>query len=219
MKKSIQIILLMIITSSAILSQNVIEKKYYKSKYGGTSVSENKGKVVEITIQEADSTLRYELRDLKDNNLIALRFFKNGIPVGKWHTIYGEELNYDFELEYSSIDYSQSEEYNLPDVKNGVNFQEAKFPMGDGNFNRYILQKLVYPTIAAEKGIQGKVICQFIIDENGKPIQFSVLKGVDKNLDKEAIRVLRLSPDWIPAKLNGNPVKTSKTFPFTFTLQ
>jgi protein TonB len=103
-----------------------------------------------------------------------------------------------------------------------VNVEEKpQFNGGDPNreFARYVARNLRYPEIAAENGISGRVIVQFVIDEKGRLIDPKILRSVDPALDAEAIRVLFTSPRWTPGKQRNKPVKVSYVFPFNFVLQ
>jgi protein TonB len=86
-------------------------------------------------------------------------------------------------------------------------------------FNKYIVGNLRYPDIAAENGISGRVIIQFMVDETGSVKQIEIVRSVDPALDKEAIRVVASSPKWIPGKQRGKPVKVLFYFPINFILQ
>ncbi|HBJ76739.1 MAG TPA: energy transducer TonB, partial [Porphyromonadaceae bacterium] len=81
-----------------------------------------------------------------------------------------------------------------------------KFPGGDAALLRYIGENVNYPTVAAENGIQGRVVCSFIIDKEGKVKDVQVVKKVDPSLDKEAMRVLISMPRWTPGKQRGKAV-------------
>ena len=86
-------------------------------------------------------------------------------------------------------------------------------------FRKYIAQNLRYPEIAAENGISGRVIVQFAVDRVGKVVNAKVVRSVDPALDKEAIRVVMVSPKWAPGKQRGRPVMVLFTFPINFVLQ
>ena len=86
-------------------------------------------------------------------------------------------------------------------------------------FRKYIAQNLRYPEIAAENGISGRVIVQFAVDRSGKVVNAKVVRSVDPALDKEAIRVVMVSPKWTPGKQRGRPVTVLFTFPINFVLQ
>lgn len=94
-----------------------------------------------------------------------------------------------------------------------------EFPGGDKEMLLFINKSIKYPVIAQENGIQGRVICTFIIDATGKVTNAEVFRGVDPSLDKEALRVVNSMPDWKPRKQRGKPVRVKYTIPITFRLQ
>lgn len=85
-------------------------------------------------------------------------------------------------------------------------------------FIKWVGANLIYPADMASEHIEGRVIVQFIIDVNGKLIEANVLRGVHPSFDNEALRVVRLSPDWEPAKQGGKPVKQQFVIPVRFEL-
>ena len=98
--------------------------------------------------------------------------------------------------------------------------EKPLFKGGDANmFSMWVNSHLVYPEEAKEYGIQGRVILQFTIKTDGKVTDVKVLSGVDKYLDKEAVRVVSSSPKWTPGKSAGKPVDVTMTFPVIFQLR
>lgn len=95
------------------------------------------------------------------------------------------------------------------------------FNGGDPNveFVRYIARNLVYPEIAAENGVDGKVLIQFDIDVVGNLVNPVILRKVDPALDAEAIRVVLTSPRWNPGKQRSKAVSVRYVFPITFKLR
>lgn len=85
-------------------------------------------------------------------------------------------------------------------------------------FRKYIANNLRYPKIAAENGIDGRVIVQFTVNESGKVKDAVAVRSVDPALDKEALRVVMSSPEWKPGKQDGKTVKVLFTFPINFVL-
>lgn len=102
-------------------------------------------------------------------------------------------------------------EENLP-VWDGA----PKFP--GGNPQRYVAENLRYPAEAIEKGIEGKVYVQFVIDTAGKVTTPKVVRGIHPLLDAEAIRLINEMPDWMPGQVNGKPVNGSFFLPVNFVL-
>ena len=97
--------------------------------------------------------------------------------------------------------------------------QMPSFPGGDAELMKFLHDHMKYPVIAEENGIQGRVVCTFVVERDGSITDVKVLKSVDPSLDKEAIRVLKSMPKWIPGKQNGSAVRVKYTVPVTFRLQ
>lgn len=97
--------------------------------------------------------------------------------------------------------------------------QMPEFPGGEAALQRYLHNSVKYPNIAMENGIQGKVYVGFVVERNGSISNVRIARGVDASLDKEAMRVVRLMPKWIPGKQNGEPVRVSFTAPINFVLE
>ena len=93
------------------------------------------------------------------------------------------------------------------------------FPGGDIELLKYIGEHTQYPEIAKENNIQGRVIVRFCVTSKGGVSQVSILKGVDPELDKEAIRVVNSLPSFKPGKQGGKPVPVWYMVPITFTLK
>lgn len=97
--------------------------------------------------------------------------------------------------------------------------QMPQFPGGQGELMKFVQGNLRYPTIAAENGIEGRVIVRFVVTKDGTVSDIQVLKGLDSSCDKEAIRVVKAMPKWIPGKQNGRAVPVYFTLPVLFKLQ
>ncbi len=97
--------------------------------------------------------------------------------------------------------------------------QMPQFPGGDAALFEYLSSHIKYPTIAEENGVQGRVIVTFVVERDGSITDVQVVKSVDPSLDKEASRVVKGMPKWIPGKQNGAPVRVKYTVPVTFRLQ
>lgn len=84
---------------------------------------------------------------------------------------------------------------------------------------KWVYPNLKYPAGAVRDGIQGRVMIDFIIDKDGKVTDARVVRGVDPELDEEALRVISASPKWKPGRMNGQKVRTSVTVPVEFRLR
>ena len=83
----------------------------------------------------------------------------------------------------------------------------------------WVYQYLKYPESALRDGIQGRVTVDFIIEKDGKVTNVHVTKGVDEELDSEAVKVVAASPKWKPGRVNGNKVRTLMSIPVEFRLE
>lgn len=97
--------------------------------------------------------------------------------------------------------------------------QMPSFPGGMAALMAYLQKSIKYPPVAEENGIQGRVICTFVVERDGRVTDVRVAKSVDPSLDKEAVRVVSAMPAWIPGKQNGQSVRVKYTLPVTFRLQ
>ena len=98
--------------------------------------------------------------------------------------------------------------------------EKPKVQGGDANdFTKWVNQRLVYPEVAKENGVQGRVMLQFTVGTDGSVSGVKVLRGVDPSLDKEAVRVVSMSPKWTPGKQRDRKVKVTYTFPVIFQLR
>ena len=97
--------------------------------------------------------------------------------------------------------------------------QMPSFPGGQGALMQWLASNIKYPVVAEENGVQGRVVCTFVVERDGSITDVKVVRGVDPSLDKEAVRVLKQMPSWIPGKQNGSAVRVKYTVPVTFKLQ
>ncbi len=95
-----------------------------------------------------------------------------------------------------------------------------EFPGGQDKLPKYLAENIKYPVIAQENGIQGRVICQFVVNKDGSIVDVEVVRsGGDQSLDREAVRVIKSMPKWKPGKQRGKPVRVKYTLPVNFRLQ
>lgn len=94
-----------------------------------------------------------------------------------------------------------------------------EFPGGMAECLKFLAKNIKYPTIAQENGVQGRVIVQFVVNQDGSIVDPVVVRSVDPYLDKEALRVIQMMPKWKPGKQRGKAVRVKYTVPVTFKLQ
>lgn len=141
--------------------------------------------------------------EIKDDLLVNLEDNANlGVEIMDYHAEVVEEV-----VEEEAIPFALVEE-------------KPKFQGGDANtFSKWVNSKLVYPEIAKENGVQGRVTLQFTVGKDGKVSNVQVLRGVDPSLDKEAVRIVSSSPQWTPGKQRERAVPVTYTFPVIFQLR
>ena len=97
--------------------------------------------------------------------------------------------------------------------------QPAEFPGGQAALMKWLNQNIRYPEAAQQNDIQGRVVVQFVVEKDGSVGQAKILRGVDKDLDREALRVVSKMPKWQPGKNNGVTVRSYFNLPVSFKLQ
>lgn len=117
----------------------------------------------------------------------------------------------------SAADAADASDYG--DVIYVVTETMPEFPGGMQEMMRFINENIVYPVEAAQKGIQGRAICQFVVEKDGSISNVVVIRSSgDRDLDNEAIRVVQSMPQWKPGKQRGVPVRVKYTIPVSFRL-
>ena len=133
--------------------------------------------------------------DLEDNANL-------GVEIMDYHAAVEEEV-----IEEESIPFALVEE-------------KPKFQGGDANaFSAWVNKNLNSPEIAKENGVQGRVMLQFTVNTDGSVTDVKVLRGVDSSLDREAVRIVSMSPKWTPGKQRDRAVKVVYNFPVVFQLR
>ena len=93
-----------------------------------------------------------------------------------------------------------------------------EFPGGMDKLLQFINDNVQYPTKAQAERIQGRVIVQFIVDENGYIIEPNIVRSVEPSLNEEALRIIKMLPQWKPGTLKGKAVKVKYAVPVAFKL-
>ncbi len=154
---------------------------------------------------------------------------QNGKPVKVWSSV-----PVSFKIKKKPIEANLPETYigitdssMIGELKKNVNGDTSKFrfveelpefPGGDGNLISFLSRNLSYPQNERDNGIQGKVILKFLVTETGNIESITVLKSASPGLDREAVRVMSLSPKWRPGFDKGKPIRVQYLFPIVFKL-
>lgn len=96
---------------------------------------------------------------------------------------------------------------------------EPQYPGGPDEMALFLQSNIVYPEYAREHNEQGVVYVQFVVNTDGSIVNVVVLKGVSSALDEEAVRVIKLMPNWIPGEQKGKPVRVRYVIPINFMIQ
>jgi len=133
-----------------------------------------------------------------------------------------DDIDIDMEDDQSSAmaisDFSMEEEEEEEEEIFMVVEEQPEFPGGYQALRKYLAENIEYPEVAAENQIQGTVYIQFVVTSNGNVEKAKVVRGVDRALDKEALRVVNSMPNWKPGKQRGKAVSVWYTVPIKFVL-
>ena len=133
-----------------------------------------------------------------------------------------DEVEIENEIEIEDTESDEDEEIEIEEEDDEEFFMVVEnmpeFPGGDLGLMKYIQKNVKYPAIAKEYNITGKVYVSFIVDKSGSVTNVKIVRGVDKNLDAEAVRVVKSLPKYKPGKQRGKAVRVMFTIPINFTL-
>ena len=121
-----------------------------------------------------------------------------------------------------AVGYAPTPKANDPAAEQGEIFQvveeQPMFPGGMQELMKFLQTNIRYPKEAQERGIQGRVVVQFVVNKDGSICDEHVVRSVDPQLDAEALRVVRSMPNWTPGKQRGEAVRVRFTIPVSFKL-
>jgi len=118
------------------------------------------------------------------------------------------------------IEYEEEEAVEEEEIPLAIVEEKPSFMGGDENtFTKWVHERIIYPEVAKENGVQGRVVLTFIVDADGYVKNVTVLRGVDPSIDKEAVRVVSSSPRWKPGGQRDRNVRVRYNFPLNFQLR
>lgn len=144
-----------------------------------------------------------------------LRIADNDANVQESTIQSNEDKGQAVEIKYVLVEEEDVEEQQIFQVVEEM----PEFPGGVAECLKFLAKNIKYPTIAQENGVQGRVIVQFVVNQDGSIVDPLVVRSVDPYLDKEALRVIKMMPKWKPGKQRGKAVRVKYTVPVTFKLQ
>ena len=113
-------------------------------------------------------------------------------------------------------------EERTPEKDNKEFISIERLPMfpddGDSGLLKWVQSNLKYPEIAKKNGVQGRVVVQFVVKKDGSIGEIKVVRSVEPTLDEEAVRIVKMLPNFVPGEINGEPVDVWYTLPIKFNL-
>lgn len=97
--------------------------------------------------------------------------------------------------------------------------EEAHPKKGMDEFYKHVRQNLAYPDSAKKAGVKGRVFVQFVVETDGSLSEVKVIRGIGRGCDEEAIRLIKTSPPWQPARYQGKAVATEVSLPIRFDVE
>lgn len=193
-----------------VFSWSQSEKVIDKVEFSGDIIEQE---IIDVTVQEEKPQEPVKRQEA---------FFSDLFKIVKDDTKIEADLSFmeDFS-DFSEIEIKTfvEEEVVDEDIPVVVAEEEPKFQGKDINaFRTWCGKNLVYPVVALENGIQGRVTLSFVIERDGSVSNVKVLRGADRELDKAAVDVIMKSPKWSPGKNRGKPVRFTYNMPIDFTL-
>lgn len=218
-----RILTILIIVLTILCSGQTTQIKYFNNVYLQKEVSANKAKYSQTISQNGDGSVTTSVKNIKKDELISSETYKGNEPFGIWkyrQSNMTSELDYAFELVYSDQACNDSIKGLRNYFENNENliYTAPKIVSGEASIYYFIARNTIYPPIARESGIQGKVYLTFTVNKEGAIENIVVKKGAHILLDKEAVRVIRLLKFSNPATLNGQTQSFCVTMPISFKL-
>lgn len=173
--------------------------------------------VAEITIQE-EKPIEVPKQIVVTSDF--LKIVSNDTKITEDITIFDESMLNTGDFEVKNFGTSKSSE---EEVKDDIPVLKAdKMPTfqggTDAKFKNWVQEGLVYPQTAADNGISGTVLVQFVVERDGTLTNIKILRSVDRDLDATAVNKIKQSPKWTPGENRGRPVRVTFTIPVQFRL-
>ena len=199
--------------------QNLAEKKEIKQE------KKDEPEIEKIEVERVKSSVAFTVPEIKkDEEVKEDQEMKSQDELSETNTAIGaftvEGNDETAEVKHVEEKIAEPEPFKEEETKVfDVVEQMPSFPGGQSALLQYLSSNIKYPVVAEENGVQGRVIVTFVVEKDGSITDVRVVKSVDPSLDKEAQRVVKSMPKWIPGKQNGSAVRVKYTVPVTFRLQ
>ena len=152
--------------------------------------------------------------------LDVINIVENEIEVESIDFTSEDDLSHAQEVTYvAPVGVVEEEEEMDPEHVFTIVEKNPEYPGGEAALMKYIMDNIIYPTIAIENGISGRVFCEFVVNADGTVTDVQVTRAFNQYLDREAIRVLRTLPRFKPGEQRGKPVRVKYSVPVVFKLE
>ena len=199
--------------------QSLAEKKEVKQE------KKDEPEVEKIEVERVKSSVAFTVPEIKkDNEVKEDQEMKSQEDLQETNTAIGaftvEGNDETAEVKHVEEKIAEPEPPKVEETKVfDVVEQMPSFPGGQAAMMSWLGSNIHYPPVAQENGVEGRVVCQFVVEPDGSISGVKVVRGVDPSLDREAVNVIKRMPKWIPGKQNGSAVRVKFTLPVTFKLQ
>lgn len=197
-------------------------KEYFSVNNKYPSPGRGKGVYLDVSFHlESDGTIHNPHCESWLDSLINIEAIRlvSEMPIWIPRKVNGEpsdaKVTIPIEFDNSMV---SGERQNRVDEVYYVVEEQPEFPGGSEALLAFLRENIKYPSICRENGIQGRVLVGFTVEEDGSISDIEVVKSVNPLIDKEAIRVISIMPNWKPGQLSGKPVRVHYTVPITFRL-
>ena len=208
--------------TQAIELSAINEKKKEAKKLEKEVVKVEPEKVIEkvkSSVKFTPPVIKKDEEVKEDNQLDLEKVEKTNITIGAFDVQGNDEVGGEVLKAKEEIAQPEPPKHEEENKVFDVVEQMPSFPGGMPALMKWLSDNMKYPPIAAENGVQGRVIVQFVVEKDGSVADVHVARSVDPSLDKEAVRVVKVMPKWIPGKQNGSAVRVKYTVPVLFKLQ
>jgi TonB family protein len=184
---------------------------------GNMSVKESRDSTGNITASDGTGRLIKYTRGFK--KIIEEGPIANGIEEGEWHGSINEDTVSIYN--YKNSIYQNGKTFNKAgqEYPSNLFFEQPSFPGGEEAFRKFLGINIRYPAVAKENHVQGKVFVSFIVERDGSLSNIRVERGAGSGLDDESMRVINLSPKWIPGNRGGIPLRMEYVIPISYSLE
>ena len=208
--------------TQAIELSAINEKKKEAKKLEKEVVKVEPEKVIEkvkSSVKFTPPVIKKDEEVKEDNQLDLEKVEKTNITIGAFDVQGNDEVGGEVLKAKEEIAQPEPPKHEEENKVFDVVEQMPSFPGGMPALMKWLSDNMKYPPSAAENGVQGRVIVQFVVEKDGSVTDVHVARSVDPSLDKEAVRVVKIMPKWIPGKQNGSAVRVKYTVPVLFKLQ